>query len=137
DLARKNDRSLDRFQQGTPYNISIFNVNADMTFEIRRSLGAELYKDRYNIGCWLWELATFPPRWIPCFDVYDEIWVPSRFIQETVQPYTHKPVFLAPITIDLPPVQQISRRELGLPEDRFIALFMFDANSIIERKNPW
>lgn len=137
DLARKNDRSLDRFEQGTPYNISIFNVNADMTFEIRRSLGADLYKNRYNIGCWLWELATFPPRWIPCFDVYDEIWVPSRFIQETVQPYTHKPVVLAPITIDLPPVQHISRQALGLPEDRFIALFMFDANSIIERKNPW
>ena len=31
----------------------------------------------------------------------------------------------------------MSRDQLGLPTDRFIFLFYFDACSILERKNPW
>jgi glycosyltransferase involved in cell wall biosynthesis/2-polyprenyl-3-methyl-5-hydroxy-6-metoxy-1,4-benzoquinol methylase len=137
DPARKQDRLADSFPHGAPHRINVFHVNADMTFVVRNLLPPALYENRYNIAFWSWELSAFPGRWQDCFGVYDEIWVPSTFIRSALAKWTRKPVTCVPIHIEVPVPEDITRAELGLPEDAFIVLYMFDALSVIERKNPW
>jgi glycosyltransferase involved in cell wall biosynthesis len=137
DPARKQDRLADNFPHGAPHRVNVFHVNADMTFVVRNLLPSALYENRYNIAFWSWELSTFPGRWQDCFDVYDEIWVPSTFIRSALAEWTHKPVTCVPIHIEVPVPEDVTRADLGLPEDAFIVLYMFDALSVIERKNPW
>lgn len=137
DAARKNDRMADLFDQATIYPVNIFHVNADMTRLVHEQIAPSLYQRRYNIGCWVWEMAHFPERWQQAFDVYDEIWVPSTFVQMAVAAHSLKPVVLMPVSIERLLPENISRATLGLPEDRYVFLFMFDMFSVIERKNPW
>ncbi|MBI5929660.1 MAG: glycosyltransferase [Chloroflexi bacterium] len=137
DPSRKEDLTANQFEQGTPYTVNVFQVNADMTYPVRDILPDGVYDGHYNIGYWAWELNNFPDEWQHCFDVYNEIWVFSSFVQKAIAQSSPLPVVLMPVSfqIDLP--TEVSRAKLGLPEDAFIALFVFDAGSILERKNPW
>ena len=107
-----------------------------MTFQARDTLPHSIPDDRYNIGVWAWELADFPTEWLPCFDVYNEIWAISQFNQETFAAHTTKPVKTIPLPVSLRVDPMITRSSLGLPEDAFIVYFAFDALSVFERKNP-
>ena len=122
--------------QRAPYAVNIFNVNADMTFAARSKLGIRFYHNHYNIGYWFWEMPHFPDRWLPCFNVYNEIWVASRFVRDTVAAKSPIPVTHMPVAIEVALPEQSSRSEFGLPDDRLIMLYVFDALSVIERKNP-
>ena len=123
-------------QTKPPFEVNIISVNADQTFQIEDLLGKSFYHERYNIGYWFWELPRFPERWESTFEPYDEIWVASEFVKTSIQARTTKPVTLMPIVIEpeLPAVG--NRAALGLPDDAFIVLFMFDAHGTFERKNP-
>ena len=118
------------------YPISIFGVNADQSLIIEDLLSPAFYRGRYNVGYWYWEIASFPERWKSTFDLYDEIWVASRFTQQALQAQTQTPVYRFPLPIEVH-VSPLSRSQLALPDDQFIVLFIFDAISIVERKNPW
>jgi glycosyltransferase involved in cell wall biosynthesis len=137
DLSRKHDSLASRFPTGTEHDVNIFSVNADQTFPVRDILGANVYHGRYNIGYWFWEMPTFPTRWLPCLEVYDEIWTSSAYVQATISRVAMKPVVRLPVAIDvaLPPATR--RADFGLPDDSFLVLCVFDALSIPERKNPW
>lgn len=137
DSARKNDHMADQFDRATIHPVNIFQINADMTFPVRERLDPQLYQGRYNVGRWVWEMAHFPERWQRAFDAYDEIWVPSTFVQAAVAAQSPKPVIYMPVSVEQPLPENVTRSGLGLPEDRFVFLFMFDMFSVIERKNPW
>ena len=123
-------------RQQVHYAVNVFNVNADMTFPTRSQLGTRFYQNHYNIGYWFWEMSRFPDRWLPCFSVYDEIWVASRFVRDTVAAKSPIPVTHMPVAIEVALPEHSSRAEFGLADDRLIVLYVFDALSIIERKNP-
>ncbi len=137
DTSRKQDATIDSFQQGLPHKVNIFHVNADMTAETRRLLGQKTYEGRYNIGYWFWEMPRFPAQWHAHADVYDEIWVGSRFVQQAIAEQVQTPVIHMPGSIEVKLPAESTRLALGLPDDTFVVLFVFDALSIIERKNPW
>ena len=46
------------------------------------------------------------------------------------------PVIHMPPGLELGPVPPLPRSHFGLPENRFLFLFMFDMSSVMERKNP-
>ena len=137
DTASKQDNSMDEFSRGLLRPINIFHVNADMTHATQTLLGTPAYRGHYNIGYWFWELSRFPARWQSAADVYDEIWVGSRFVQQAIAETVRCPVIHMPGSIDVKVPNNITRSTLGLPDDVFIFLFIFDASSVIERKNPW
>jgi glycosyltransferase involved in cell wall biosynthesis len=118
------------------YTCNLLCVNADMTPQVRRSLGTAFFQQRYTIGFWHWESSSFPHEWHDRFALLDELWVASDFVRDTLAPLVSIPVrkMHIPITITQPAV--VCRADLGLPEDRFIWLFAFDMHSYIERKNP-
>jgi hypothetical protein len=122
--------------QAGPYTCNLLCVNADMTPQVRRSLGTAFFQQRYTIGFWHWETSSFPCEWHDRFALLDELWVASDFVRDTLAPLVSIPVrkMHIPITITRPAA--VCRADLGLPEDRFIWLFVFDMHSYIERKNP-
>lgn len=118
------------------FKANIFHVNADQMLVAYGNLGPDFFRGRYNIGYWAWELERCPDNWIPVIDMVDEIWAPSRFIQDCFTKVTQKPVTFMPLCVELPAFVRRSRAYFRLPEKDFLFLFMFDFMSYIDRKNP-
>ncbi len=116
--------------------VNILCVNADQTEHVMRALGERTFRGRYNVGYWFWELAHFPLAWRGAIDLVDEIWVASRFAEESLRDATSKPVKRLPLPVDATPARTYQRSEFQLPGDRFVFLFTMDYQSFIERKNP-
>jgi glycosyltransferase involved in cell wall biosynthesis len=135
---RQDDPTFAEFSAINPYRVNLVHVNADQAEVFANDKGLEYFKSRYNIGCWFWELSTFPKRWCSAFDYYQEIWVASGFCQESIASQSPIPVvkMTFPILIDEDEIRP-NRSHFGLPEDRFTFGFVFDYHSLAERKNPY
>jgi glycosyltransferase involved in cell wall biosynthesis len=127
---------LDRIGMENPYRVSVFHLNADEMKHASAHLGMHFFAGRYNIGYWAWELARFPEAWVPAFEFFDEIWAPSRFIQQAVAERAACPVVHMPLAVDFSATQPLPRRHFGLPERKLLFLFYFDFTSYVARKNP-
>ena len=101
-----------------------------------RHLGKSLLVRKYNIGVWYWELMNLPNDWIKSFQVLDEIWAATRFIQETIQKNSPVPVIKIPPCVNVELDLSLTRNDFLLPENAFLFLCTFDVRSICERKNP-
>jgi predicted O-linked N-acetylglucosamine transferase (SPINDLY family)/glycosyltransferase involved in cell wall biosynthesis len=132
---RKQDTSYQNFSQDNPYPINLIQVNADQVKTFLKYSGVSYLKNRYNIGFWAWELPEFPPEWQPAFNHFHEIWTYSNACAEAISIVSPIPVIkvMPSISLDQP---SLDREALGLPQDKFIFLFIFDFCSHIERKNP-
>jgi glycosyltransferase involved in cell wall biosynthesis len=119
------------------YNTNIIHINADTLPSIYQYFGEEYFQDRYNIGYWFWELPEFPDEWCDRFNLLNEIWVATKFVQESVQKKATIPVKCIPLVIKVDTDHLFTRKCFGLPEDRFLFLAMYDTKSYHERKNPW
>jgi glycosyltransferase involved in cell wall biosynthesis len=116
--------------------ITIYHLNQDEIEPAQAELGMTLPDGSYNILYPFWELEEIPDSWVPSLEPFDEIWAPSRFIQQAFsrklkQPVVHMP---PPVEIRLP--RFLGRPYFGLPEEAFLILFSFDLRSYIARKNP-
>lgn len=94
-------------------------------------------KPKKKIGYFLWELPDFPEHFIPALQLVDQIWCPTKFVQDTFFKKSKQLVLILP----LPVVQQAPsgknfRVENFIPDDAFVVLFMFDLHSTMKRKNP-
>jgi len=123
-------------ERSTRYRTNIFHVNADAMAGALSSIGPSIGTDRYNIGYWAWELSKVPDAWRPSIDFVDEIWAPSRFIQEAFQEVTDKPVIHMPLSVELSFDSWKRRSHFDLPDNKFLFLYYFDSHSYFERKNP-
>ena len=136
--SRQNDETwLHRLVDEPTYGINILHVNADLVAKARRHLGRRLFKNRYTIGFWAWELPDFPDRWQSSFDLVDEIWTPSSFVMKAVAQKSTKPVHCFPHPIAKGPGPYLDRVFFKLPERPFLFLSMYDLHSIPQRKNPY
>lgn len=118
------------------FSINLFHINADQMLNAYCHFGHAFFQRRYNIGFWAWELEEFPQDWVPVIDLLDEIWAPSRFVQNAIQKVTTKPVTLMPECVELPVFETRARDYFGLEEDLCLFIFTFDFLSYIDRKNP-
>ncbi len=137
-VNRSQDRSLTDDGTKDEYSIGLMVVNADQTVEVMRELGPERFAGKYNIGFWNWELPEFPRQWRERLDLFDEIWMGSRFGAEAVQRLSKTPV-----RVVLPPLYRSERgdRERGrqllkAAANDYVFLTIFDFHSYAERKNP-
>jgi glycosyltransferase involved in cell wall biosynthesis len=90
----------------------------------------------YRVAVWYWELEQVPPAWTRLAENFQEIWAPTRFIAGAMRRAMPVPVIDMLPGVRLGQVPTLPRSRLGLPEDRYLFLFMFDMSSIMERKNP-
>jgi len=120
-----------------PYDVNMVCVNADHIPLLAEQLGPEFFGGRRTIGVWAWEVEDFPPASIGAFDLVDEVWVGSDFEYEAIAPVAPKLVRKHPPPVVVPAMPAgLPRAQLGLPEDRFVFLFVYDFLSTAERKNP-
>jgi glycosyltransferase involved in cell wall biosynthesis len=125
-----------RFTAGGGSVINLVCLNVMSTLGTMREVGADTMLGRYNILYGYWELARCPAEWQPYLDLYDEFWGPTKFITDALSASTSRPVHHMPIAVTVDPVKPLSRAELGLPSDKYLFLFHFDAFSFCKRKNP-
>jgi glycosyltransferase involved in cell wall biosynthesis len=139
DGARQADRSITTLAGAAVHELSIVCVNASEVATVQAELGPAFFAARHNIGVWFWELDAFPAA-EPALDFFDEIWTGSAFVQRAIAAVAPVPVLNVGVPVSppqaQPKAQPQARRRLGLPEDRQIVLFAFDALSVVERKNP-
>jgi len=117
------------------YGVNIFHINADQMPIVFNHLGRDFFDGRCNIGFWHWELPEFPEEWAGSFKLVDEVWVPSRFVQDSIARKSTVPVVRIPHAIEINCPPNIDRRYFTLP-DSFLFLAMYDVHSQQERKNP-
>jgi glycosyltransferase involved in cell wall biosynthesis len=119
------------------YHTNLFVMNADNMTESCMRLGFEDLADRFNIACWVWELAEFPAKWRTEMCLLDEIWAASSFVQKAISLAADIPVVFAPQPVTLPAGARFPRARFAIPEDRFVFFFQFDFTAFVERKNPY
>ena len=95
-------------------------------------LGKDFLRGKRLIGYWAWELETIPDIWRQALHYVDEVETPSTFVQRALQGHTNKKVSVVPHDVPQP-----ARRKTVYAEDGVLrCLFIFDAASSFERKNP-
>ena len=92
--------------------------------------------DIYRIAYWAWELEAVPDQWVQAAELVDEIWAPTRFVADAMRAHMSKPVYHMLPGVEVGPVETVTRASVGVPEDHFVFLFMFDLHSQVHRKNP-
>ena len=137
--SARDDRGCEALltERGTG-RVQVFaNVNADQLPLVLEHLRDRLRPDAYRVAMPAWELEEFPDAWLPAFEGVDEVWAQSAWVQASLARKLDKPVLRMPVALALDSVAPVRRAEYGLPQDRFLFLFAFDALSYPERKNPW
>ena len=121
-----------------PYSTNLFCLPAfDTVNRIFMQKGAAVFTGYRNIGWWPWELAVFPKAWRPfAFELVDEVWASSQFLMDMYSAATDKPVKLVPLAVSVARMKPHPRKYYGLPEKKFLFLYIFDFNSSVARKNP-
>lgn len=97
---------------------------------------ADLFTGTYVIGFWPWELPVWPEEWSDVYDLVDEIWCSSRYTYNAFVQGAAVPILDMPMAVVAETSQAAARAAFGLPEERFLFLFVFDFMSYMARKNP-
>jgi glycosyltransferase involved in cell wall biosynthesis len=113
-------------------------MNAEQLTHSPHRLGVHFYDDRYVVGQWFWELEQAPQWYAPAWPMVNEMWAPTRFIEQMLRnsapsnvTITYVPLPVVRPTIDT----SLTREHFGL-DDRFTFIFAFDFMSVMKRKNP-
>jgi glycosyltransferase involved in cell wall biosynthesis len=92
---------------------------------------------RRNIAHLAWEQKDANPWWKIVYDRYDEIWTISEFAAEPFRKMFSGRVRVVPNVLDFAQFPNLAAAGEGrLQGDVLKYLFVFDANSSMERKNP-
>lgn len=136
DVYRQHESAYaQKFSNSNPYGGAIFHINADQVPFLDQQVPEHIFQGK-NIAYWAWELSRFPAAWQMSFDLFDEIWVPSSFVQQSVSSASTKPVVVMPHAVERPEHVICERSSFGLDDDVFLVLSSFDFNSFMTRKNP-
>jgi len=117
------------------YPINLFCLGQeDIPFFIQ-SKGQKYAKGRYNICLFFWETNVIPKDILKKISHFDEIWVMSHYIQESLSAATSVPVYHIPFPIRYEQHGLFDKASYGL-RDKYTFLFCFDFYGIFQRKNP-
>jgi glycosyltransferase involved in cell wall biosynthesis len=116
---------------------NIFHINGAGVEEALRYIGNNYPLSAYNIIYPTWELSIYPEEWAQQLEHFNEIWVPSQFVFDSITKVVSKQVFHMPLSVEVRLSSFLGRRYFELPESSYLFLFCFDFNSYIDRKNPF
>lgn len=116
--------------------LSITVANADSK-ELLETFLPRSYWARKNVGYWVWETEELPLRFKDSETLFDEIWTPSKYSALAIAKTIDLPVRVLPHTLDFNAIDKAKadRNYFGLPENATLFGFIFDPQSVIERKN--
>jgi glycosyltransferase involved in cell wall biosynthesis len=118
------------------YGVNVAQMTVDGVAPAVLRMGKGFWSGRYNIAHFSWELPVVPKRWRRQDSFFDEVWTISAFSAGALQAALDRPVHVIPFGIKASAAKDVGRGFFGLPEKDFLFLFMYDVNSVVERKNP-
>ncbi len=118
------------------YPINIVCINGDGIPVFAREAGRAFFEARHTIALWWWEVGDPPASWTEAYEFIDEVWVASQHVYDVIAPTSPVPVVRIRFPVVEPEVAPRTRAELGLPEDGFLFLSVYDYHSVGVRKNP-
>lgn len=134
-----NLKGFNDFCKENPFLINLIHIGPDTFQNFIKEKTKSYFNGHYNIVYWNWELSKFPKRFYYLFDYIDEIWVPSNYTLNAVSFASPVPVVRVPYSISLnnnDEQKKKIREDFGFSPKDYIYLFIFDFQSIMERKNP-
>jgi glycosyltransferase involved in cell wall biosynthesis len=134
--SRNKDETYNEFSFSNSHPVNLICFNADFIPFFLEKIGVNYFAEKYNIGLWAWELPKFPPEWHQIFSYFNEIWVGSNFMYESISEFSPIPVIVIPHVIDFDLKKHYAKSDFEIENEDFLFLFMFDFLSIFERKNP-
>jgi glycosyltransferase involved in cell wall biosynthesis len=125
-------------EQPPPGAPLLLHVNAPLLPWVLLRLPRDLVRGRRIIGCWLWELPTVPPDWRAGARFVHEVWAPSHFVADAIEPLLPGRVRMVPFPLAIAPPEPsaLDRAAFGLPADPIVVLVSFNLASSFERKHP-
>ncbi|HEX4183892.1 MAG TPA: glycosyltransferase [Caulobacteraceae bacterium] len=114
--------------------INVVHMGADTLPLLLSGPDKDLLSGSYNIAVWYWELPTLRPEWWELMDLFHAFWAPTPFIARAISQLTAKPVRLVPPYLSHLSKLNAARPPATDPHPHFV--YCFDANSVVERKNP-
>jgi glycosyltransferase involved in cell wall biosynthesis len=116
----------------------VIHVNPPMLARALLHLPRALVRGRRIVGHWAWELPIADPSWRIGAGFVHEVWAPSRFTAEALQPLTQERVRVVPYPVTAVPsmISVPARAHFGLPDGAVVVLVSFNLASSFERKNP-
>lgn len=138
-MCMKRDLAADRETLGiaetarmTGNGIVVIHANPPQFQLALAALGKKFLDGKCVVAYWSWELNTLPGIWRQALDYVDMVEAPSTFTCDTLRNYTAKPVSLVPHKL---PTPKKVKKEYA-PDGLLRCLYIFDAGSSLERKNP-
>jgi glycosyltransferase involved in cell wall biosynthesis len=128
DFIRTYDYSLDT---------NLFASYPHLHEMLLETLPEHAVRARRNIVYLAWEQRDGSPYWPELYRDFDQVWALSSFAAESFRRFMGREVLTVPCVLDfdaLPPAA--TKEDLGLDPDKLTYLYVLDANSSIERKNP-
>ncbi len=125
--------------QEAPYAFNIFHLNPPEIAGLVQTRPPWLrMADTFNACVPFWELPRLPRAWTPTLSAMDLVLTPSEFVHDTVRrDLPRVPRVRHPQVVRLPATIRPDRPRWGLLPDTVVFVVSFDANSDVERKNPW
>lgn len=117
-------------------DVNLLHANADDIITMSETVLRHRLGGRFNAAMWFWEAGHLPAWKMPAFDRIDELWVASDYIVDVLGQFGRVPVHNIGLAAPLPVDRTVDRERLGIREDDFVFLFVYDAFSSYGRKNP-
>lgn len=118
------------------HDITLSVIQPELMQERSDLVAADYRSEGYQIGLWVCELERIRDNWYASFDSVDEVWAPSEHVAAALRKVAPFPVSCIPYCLQVPEAEPLSREEFGIGPEEFVFLFVFDASSVVERKNP-
>ena len=120
------------------YDITIIHLQPEPYFNQAYSRSGLLERNpkTYRIGYWYWELDEIPDDWIDQISLCNEIWTATSFVANALKKKFDIPVHTLMPGLKTLNFEKRDRSYFGIPNNKFVFLFMFHMTSIMERKNP-
>lgn len=137
DWLPQDDTTFDSMLSKQPrYAVNVVHINPDQWLDACKKFPNRAFDRHYTIGVWLWELENIPDAWTKTLPYVNELWAPSAFIASALEKVAAVPIRVIPYGIEAPYDADLTRKDFGLPDGRFLVLTMYDSNSYSSRKNP-
>lgn len=113
-------------------------ANADARISAELWFGDQFLAGQSRIAVWMWETERLPARFREAAAGLDAIIAPSRFVAQAIRATVDVPVHVVPLPPDFDALARAApdRARFSVPENAFVLGYFFDANSVLERKNP-
>jgi glycosyltransferase involved in cell wall biosynthesis len=130
------DVGLDRSTFGAAGDVNLIHANAMEILWMNDTVFRDRLGGRFNAAMWFWEAGRLPAWKIDAFDRIDELWVASDYLADVLGQYGKVPIRNVGLAAPLPAARTVDRKGLGISDDEFVYLFVYDAFSSHGRKNP-